>query len=405
MVTADMLDIGESVSYDNTITQFEYHTHLPYASSTYNNNDEIRIPIHQQDVYTLPHKSLLMVEGTLITKIGDKKAVESTFTNNTVPFLFEEIRYEINGTELCRVQKLGITTTIKNILLLRKSEENSLENFGWKFNLTDKFTLDEKTGRFCFYVPLRMLMGFAEDYKHIILNVKQELVLLRSSSDVNALVPTKDAPDSKLKVIKVAWKIPYVHVTDTMRLQFLKFIERDRPLAIAFRTWQIHEYPALPQTNIHSWTVRTCPQMEKPRYGIIGLQTDRKDKATKTLTNFDLCELVNVRLYLNSQYYPYDNLQGDINMMYEMFASFHSGYYKSEDECPAYSLTDFQNNVPLIVIDCSKQNESLKTGTVDVRIDFETKNNIPANTAAYCLIILDTIVTYTPLTRIVRKVT
>ncbi|XP_075217882.1 uncharacterized protein LOC142322687 [Lycorma delicatula] len=216
-----------------------------------------------------------MVEGTLPTKNGDKKAVESTFTNNAVPFLFEEIRYEINGTELCRVQKLGITTTIKNILSLSKSEENSLENFGWKFNQSDKFNLDENTGRFCVYVPLRMLLGFAEDYKHIILILKQVLVLLRSSSDVNALISTKDAPDSKLKVIRVAWKIPYVHVTDTMRLQLLKVVERDRPLAIAFRTRQIHEYPALPQTNIHSWTVKTCPQTEKPRYVTVYKQIEK----------------------------------------------------------------------------------------------------------------------------------
>ncbi|XP_075210225.1 uncharacterized protein LOC142317551 [Lycorma delicatula] len=257
MATAYMLDIGESVSYDNTITQFEYHTHLLYASKTYNNNnDEIRIPIHQQDVYTLPHKDFLLVKGTVTTKNGDKKAMDSTFTNNTVPFLFEEMRYEINGTELCRVQKLGITTTIKNILSLRKSEENILENFGWKFNLSDKFTLDEKTGRFCFMCLCVCLWVSPKTIKHIILNVKEELVLLRSSIDVNALVSTKEAPDSKLKVIKVAWKIPYVHVTDTVRLQLLKVVERDRPLVIAFLTWQIQEYSALPQTNIHTWTVK-----------------------------------------------------------------------------------------------------------------------------------------------------
>jgi len=41
------------------------------------------------------------------------------------------------------------------------------------------------------------------------------------------------------------------------------------------------------------------------------------------------------------------------------------------------------------VIDCSWQNESIKSGTVDVRLDFECKENVPANTTAYCLIIHD----------------
>ena len=36
---------------------------------------------------------------------------------------------------------------------------------------------------------------------------------------------------------------------------------------------------------------------------------------------------------------------------------------------------------------------------------FETKDNVPANTTAYCLIIHDRVVQYNPLTNIVRKIT
>ena len=47
---------------DDSIVGLAYHTHLPYTSTTYNSNDEIRIPINQQDVYTLPCESYLHIK-------------------------------------------------------------------------------------------------------------------------------------------------------------------------------------------------------------------------------------------------------------------------------------------------------------------------------------------------------
>jgi len=51
------------------------------------------------------------------------------------------------------------------------------------------------------------------------------------------------------------------------------------------------------------------------------------------------------------------------------------------------------------------ENESVKSATVDVRLEFECKKNVPMNTTAYCLIIHDHVVQYNPLTNVVRKIT
>jgi len=64
----------------------------------------------------------------------------------------------------------------------------------------------------------------------------------------------------------------------------------------------------------------------------------------------------------------------------------------------------FFAKVPLFVIDCSKQAETIKTGSVDIRIDIETSKDIPADTSAYCLIIHDALVQYLPLSGIVKKI-
>lgn len=65
----DILNVTEKILVDDSITNAEYHTHQPYAATTYNYNDEIRIPIQQQDMYTLPSQSNIYIEGKL-TKTG-----------------------------------------------------------------------------------------------------------------------------------------------------------------------------------------------------------------------------------------------------------------------------------------------------------------------------------------------
>ncbi|CAK1580906.1 unnamed protein product [Parnassius mnemosyne] len=76
--------------------------------------------------------------------------------------------------------------------------------------------------------------------------------------------------------------------------------------------------------------------------------------------------------------------------------------------CPADPLLDlssFKEKAPLFVIDCSRQNDSLKTGPVDVRLEIECTTAIPEKTTGYCLIINDQLVEYKPLSNIVRKLT
>ena len=67
-------------------------------------------------------------------------------------------------------------------------------------------------------------------------------------------------------------------------------------------------------------------------------------------------------------------------------------------------MSDFERFGPLVVIDCSRQNESIKSATVDVRIEFDCKENVPHNTTAYCLIIHDRVIEYNPLTNVVRRI-
>lgn len=68
------------------------------------------------------------------------------------------------------------------------------------------------------------------------------------------------------------------------------------------------------------------------------------------------------------------------------------------------SYEEYLERAPLIVIDCSRQSDTIKKGLVDVRLEFQTKGNVPANTTAYCLIIHENMISYSPYSNIVSKV-
>jgi hypothetical protein len=393
-----LLALESQAEYDNLISGMEYHTHQPYASTTYNNNDEIRIPILQQDIITAPFESTIIVHGEVTGKKADGTALEVSLINNAVAFMFEEIRYELCGKEIDRTKNVGITTTLKNILSSREEEKNVLKNSGW-VGPGNNF---KNASKFIFSIPLKRLLGFGEDYKRVLVNVKQELVLLRSSTDNNAVITT-EAGTITVNLEKVYWRIPHVTLNDEYKLKLYNFIEKDPAIHVPFRQWELVEYPNLPQSDSFSWSIKVSSSTERPRFIVLAFHTARKNNIMTDMSKFDACDLQDVKLYLNSNFYPYDNIRGNKCLFYDMYTAFQSSYY-GRIGSPTLSYDDFTNNCPIYVIDCSKQNDSIKIGTVDVRLEIFTSKAIPASTCAYCLILHDTHYTYTPITGDVRKI-
>lgn len=398
-----MLAIESPVEYDSSITGMEFHTYRPYLTNSLNNNDEIRIPVVNQNLMTLLHESTLHVSGTLNGKKADNTDGDIHLVNNAIPFLFEDIRLEIAGVEIDRTKNLGITTTIKSLLSVRREEETVLMNAGWcGVGKTVK-----TNGEFNFCVPLRCLLGFAEDYRRILVNVKTELVLLRASSDINAILVPEEVTTTTnftLKITNLYWRVPHITVNDQLRLKLYRSIEKDSKVDLAFRSWEMHEMPDLGEVSQTSWTVKTASEIQKPRYVIIALQDNRKGKLKKNMSLFDPCRVTDVRLYLNEKYYPYDSIKGDFTILYDMYTRFQKSYYQHDYPSCTLDFEKFKTLSTLFVIDCSKQADTIKSGPVDVRVELQASSNFTKGTTAYCLILHDTHFTYQLLTGTVRKV-
>ncbi|XP_071575627.1 uncharacterized protein [Temnothorax nylanderi] len=339
----EILNIGGEPVFDGRIVEIETHTYNPYANTTFN---------------------FLYVEGTLTVTRAADQADNVVLGNNCVAFMFDEIRYELDGVEIDHCRNVGITSTLKNYVTVSSDRSVILRNAGWE-------PQNNANGYFNFCVPLNLLLGFCEDYKR--------------------------------------WRMPHVVLSEINKLSMLRALEKGRYLSMGFRSWDLYEYPLLQNTTKHSWAIKTATQLEKPRYVVFALQTGRKNVISADTSRFDDCKLTNVKLYLNSEVYPYDDLNLDFGkhrwaILYDMYARFCKGYYGYEYLEPSLTVSTFLRNGPFVIIDCSRQNESVKNATVDVRIEFDCMENVPPNTSAYCLIIHDRVIEYNPLTNVVRKI-
>ncbi|XP_015117280.1 uncharacterized protein LOC107041304 [Diachasma alloeum] len=316
------------------------HTHQPFASSTYANNDEISITVQHQDLCLLPSKSYLHIYGRLTTDNGTTPTQRTRLVNNAICHLFEEIRYELNGVEIDQAKIVGLTSLMKNYVSQSSNQWFLLENAGWLKNdsMDSEEKITDSAGYFDISIPLSLLLGFAEDYQKIVVNAKHELIITRSKTDINAILQRPINPENpeekwKINLQKIEWLIPYVKVSDERKVKLLNFIAKDTPIAMGFRIWELYEYPFLPTTSKHVWVVKTSTQLEKPRYIILGFQTNHRNISTANASGFDHCNLRDIKLFLNSQSYPYGNLNLDIShnqysTLYNMYVNFQDTYHE-----------------------------------------------------------------------------
>lgn len=400
--SSSILQIKKLADHNDYITSHQYHTYTPYTPS-YNHNDEVRIAIQSQDLYVLPSDSYLHIEFTVQRRAGvpEAQAIEANFTQMFVSQLFSEMRYELNGVEIDRCRLPGITSLMKCLVSTKLTDKSFLRLY--LLNGTQRTAFQT----YRMILPLRFVFGFCDDFNKIILNSKHELILVRSRSDLNCFVSATDTIN--FRVDKIHWKMPHIALSDTAKLSLLKTLDRKDDIPIAFRSWDLYELPVIPATTKHNWSVKTTTQLTKPRYVIVAFQTNRNFVVNSDISGFDHCNISDVKLYINNERYPYDNLnlnfgENSYHEMYLMYMKAQQSYYNGTAAFNSMELTfaDFSTH-PLFVFDCSRSDESIKLGMVDVRIEIHARENIVAQTSAYCLIIHDNLISYSPFSSIVHR--
>jgi len=159
--------------------------------------------------------------------------------------------------EIDRDRNVGVTSTLKNYVTMSSKRSVIARNAGW-----DPWNPPNANFNFC--DPLNMLFEFCEDYRRVVINARHELILIRSYNDNNCLIglPTRKP---EIAFFKVQWRMPHVLLNEINKLSMLRALESGRYLNMAFRSWDLYEFPLLQCTTKHSWAIKTATQLEKPR--------------------------------------------------------------------------------------------------------------------------------------------
>ncbi|XP_065684439.1 uncharacterized protein LOC136096848 [Hydra vulgaris] len=322
MVKSDIFNITDKLRFDEEIKKHEEYEFTPSVNSNLNSG-EIRIFIENSDSLFHPHESYLEIEGRLVKADGTAYANDSaiTLTNNGLMHLFERIDYKFYDSVVESVQSPGIATTMLGMLKYPNDfQQSKAMNQLWYKDNTATADLANNTGfiarqqyiiqkpttkgSFEFSIPLRHIFGFCDDYDKVFYGLKHELYLLRKSDD-EAIFRAAGVTVGKVNITRISLMMRRATPSMVADLELAKIIKSQEILDMGFRSRFLNKLN-VPQNSSFNWDlgVRTT---EKPRYILVGFQTNRERNQEQNASIFDHCDLKNMWIELNDQRYPETN--------------------------------------------------------------------------------------------------
>ena len=416
---SSILRITDSILNDDSIDKYEYFEYLPITGTRLDNVGDIRINIDSQDIFTHPSESFLLIEGQL-TKAGDGTAYANadniSLTNNAMMYLFRDIRYELSGHEIEKVNYVGYATTMLGLLKYTEDFGRSkglnqswyLDSTGNPNNQNKGFWarhqhifnhLDRDKGSFSFRIPLKHIFGFCEDYDKVVYGFKHTLSLTRTN-DHDAIFRANGVDAGKIVLSKIAWFMPHVMPADKDKMELYKIIERKEKVSVGYRMIQCTSI-SVPQHNSFSWRLSVKSSPEVPRFIIIGFQDGKNNNQERNNAQFDNLNVQNIYVMLNSNRYPALDYDLDfpsqkIGRAYGDVAEFRSKFFNINEliSNPCISAYDYKSLYPLFLFDVSKQSERLKYSTTDIQVKVTFEGNPNAGTEGYAVIISDRLINF-----------
>ena len=427
------LNIAEPSYRDDSIESWQYYDYEPQSQNNLNSyGTSIQIDINSNDIYTNPAKSYITIKGQI--KRENNNAVfdvadEITLVNNAMMFLFSEVKYSIGSTIMERVNNPGQTSSMLGYLSLPDdfstssglmmcwSKDTTVNANSSEFSPSQaapaagytptrnaeynqgfaarKGLLNSANprGSFSCIIPLDHMFGFAE-YDKVIYGVKHSLTLARNSNDMLSLFRA-GAANGKIDLKSITWRMPQVKPSFVKLGELREIIQSKVEIPVYYRA-RTSESTSVPQSQQFSWRLSVTGGVEKPRWIIVGFQTDKNTAQTQNPAIFDHLDLSNAYVTLNSERYPMTDIttnfaSNDYTQLYEMFDSFKKEYYgyNSLVGGTQVNFSAYKSLFPIIVFDVRRQSERLKSGVVDIQLKFFFSTPVPANTFAYATTISD----------------
>ena len=426
-----ILRITDPILKDDSIDKYEEIAYEKIAGTNLNaSGQDIRLTIETQDIFTYPSESYLIVEGYLEKNVNPPNATVYnantdliTLTNNGIMHLFKRIRYDLSGQEIENLVHPGQATTMLGLLKYPDdfSKSKGLNQLWYKdtstnatigndgnagFNVRRKYIFSsDPVGTFSFRIPLKHIFGFCEDYDKIVYGLKHNLTLTRNNNN-DAIYRNNNNTagaamvDGRVILTEISWFMPHVTPADQYKMELYKIIERKEKIPVGYRMLQC-DSASVPQAKSFSWRLSVKSSPEVPRFIIIGFQTNKINNQQQNPSVFDNVDITNIYAMLNSTRYPtvdynIDFAKNMFSRVYGDAAEFRTKFYNMDEliSNPNITPADYKTMYPLFLFDVSKQSERLKYSTTDIQIKIDFRNNAPADTQVYGVIISDRLINF-----------
>ena len=222
------------------------------------------------------------------------------------------------------------------------------------------------------------------------------LTLVRSASSNNAIFKKDDVADAgKILIESIKWFMPRVDPSDGEKYQLYKSIEAKSVFDVGFRMRQCTNI-ILPQVSTYTWRLGIRAIPEQPRMIMIAFQTDRENDQDKNIAVFDHCKVKNMFVVLNNIRYPAIDFISDFDKNeydhhFKSMCDFRRKFFGLDPLVSGIAIDPitYKDLYPIYVFDVSKQSERLQGGVVDITVEMAFGAQIPAQTAAYAILISD----------------
>ena len=433
-MTVDYLNILDPIIEDNSIESLQYSEYAPQSQNNLDNpGGTILIEINASDDYLIPAKSFIHIKGQLVRNDNNNPYDANSnisLVNNAMMYLFDNISYKIDTTVVETITEPGQITSMLGYLSY-PDDYNSCAGLMscWCKDTTNNavsrkyaasqaapvagYTPDENPeynqrfaarkallmsanprGTFSFLIPFDHVFGFG-CYSKVIYNVKHSLKFTRMSSDNQAIHRANGVPDGKIRLTSMAWRVPHVNLELTKLMELRGIVESKEIISVGFQARTTNS-SVVNEARLFQWTTNVLNGVEKPRWIIVGFQTNKSDTQEQNPAVFDNLNLTKAYAKLNHVKYPSEDLiinfpTNDYALLYEMFDSFKKEYYgfNSLVGGTQVNFPSYKSLYLIIVFDVRHQNEKLAVGIMNMQLKFEFRDAVPANTTAYVTIISD----------------
>lgn len=445
-MTDDYLNILDPIIYDENVESLQYSEHTPQSQNNLDNpGGIIQIDINATDAYLLPAKSFIQIKGQLVRNDNNNPYdanEEIALVNNAMMYLFENITYTIGATVVETITSPGQITSMLGYLSYPDDfntcaglmscwckdttnnansakytnstavaavaagaavpaiaaghftpRENPNYNQGFSARRALLMSADPR-GTFSFLIPFDHVFGFGS-YSKVIYNIKHSLKFTRRSSDNLAIHSAGGVTDGKIKLTSIAWRVPQIKPKLEKLMELRDIIESKTIIPVGFQA-RTTDSTVVSETRDFTWRTNVISGVEKPRWIVVGFQTNKNETQQQNPAVFDNLNLTSASARLNTENYPNEDLTinfptNNYTLLYEMFDNFKKEYYgfNSLVGGTQANFSAFRNLYPIIVFDVRHQNEKIAVGIIDMQLKFKFQNVVPANTMAYVTIISD----------------